>query len=98
MTESDIKAAIQAASMASNYMLAIELTVRYELTMYCIGCMGTSGPASTKWRFRWPTSTDDLATWSQEILTCDACVEHFTLWASKHVPECFSLGLVTVWG
>lgn len=76
----DVKAAIQAAVLAKDYTLAINLLVAYKLLAKCVGCVG-----DVEGGFHF------TMTWGEDgelkISACKACVEEFALWFVSKSPN-----------
>ena len=65
----DVALAIQAASLARDYMLAIRLALEHDLTDCCIGCV-TGKILYMRFRLNG----------GHTIYTCEACTEAFGRW------------------
>jgi len=74
-----VLAAIQAAAMAGDYPLAINLLREHALTHLCLGCT-QHVENGFQWRF-------GFAEPFQILMTCRPCTEDFALWYVSKSPS-----------
>lgn len=82
-----IAAAIQAATLAGDYPLAIGLVREHQLTDRCLGCVNVPGKDGFVWQFGGPPSADGTRRDEVVLRTCYTCTEDFARWYVSKSPS-----------